>query len=236
MIKKDGNSPISVVIATLNEEEGIGPTLEELRKVLDDPLLVVVDGKSVDRTVEIAKNMGADVILQEGKGKGDALFQGVTRLNSSVRYVVFTDADFTYPAEYVPKMVEILEQNPNVGMVIGNRLDGDYNHNKSVINLFYIGNILLAFTQHVVNGIKLGDPLSGLRVVKSEILEGWKPKSKGFDVEAEMNYRVERKGYHIVEIPIEYRPRLGEKKLKLRHGLVILKRIIAESFSDLIRS
>jgi glycosyltransferase involved in cell wall biosynthesis len=235
MERKDNNSAISIVIATLNEEEGIGSTLEELRKVLDDPYVVVVDGNSVDRTVEIAKNMGADVLLQKGKGKGDALFQGIKRLDSDARFVVFTDADFTYPAEYIPKMIEVLEQNPDVGMVIGNRFDGEYNHSKSIINPFYVGNILLAFAQHVVNGVKLGDPLSGLRVVKWEILESWKPKSKGFDVEAEMNYRVERKGYQIVEIPIEYRLRLGEKKLKLRHGFVILKRIMMGSFSDLIR-
>ena len=56
-----------------------------------------------------------------------------------------------------------------------------------------------------MNGVKLEDPLSGLRVVRSEVLEGWKPKSKGFDVEAEMNAIVERRGYRIVEIPIDYR-------------------------------
>ncbi len=228
MERKDNNSAISVVIAALNEEEGIGPTLEELKKVLNDPYLVVVDGKSVDTTVEIAKNMGADVLLQDGKGKGDALFQGIKQLNSNVRYVVFTDADFTYPAEYVPKMVELLEQSPDVGMVIGNRFDGEYKF-KSIANPFYVGNRLLAFAQHVVNGVKLGDPLSGLRVVRRDILEGWKPKSKGFDVEVEMNFHVEHKGYRIVEIPIEYRVRLGEKKLKLRHGFGILKRILAES-------
>ena len=74
-----------------------------------------------------------------------------------------------------------------------------------------------------MNGFKLEDPLSGLRVVRKEILEGWKPKSKGFDVEAEMNYRVEQKGFGIIEIPINYRARLGEKKLKLRHGFGILR-------------
>ena len=228
MESKDNGSAISVVIATLNEEEGIGPTLEELQKVLSDPYLVVVDGKSVDTTVEIAKKMGANVLLQDGKGKGDALLKGIKQLNSNVRHVVFTDADFTYPAEHVPTMIEILEQNPDVGMVIGNRFDGEYNF-KSIFNPFYVGNRLLAFAQHVVNGVKLNDPLSGLRVVKWEILEGWKPKSKGFDVEAEMNFHVERKGYRIVEIPIKYRARLGEKKLKLRHGFGILKRILAES-------
>ena len=73
--------------------------------------------------------------------------------------------------------------------------------------------------------------MSGLRVVRSSLLKSWKPKSKGFDVEAEMNALVERKGYRIAEVPINYRPRLGEKKLKLRHGLGIMKRIISESFT-----
>jgi len=50
-------SPILVVIATLNEEEGIGPTLEELKNVLSNCSLIVVDGNSADRTVEIAKKL-----------------------------------------------------------------------------------------------------------------------------------------------------------------------------------
>jgi dolichol-phosphate hexosyltransferase len=224
------NSNLSVVIATLNEEEGIGPTLDEMQRVLKNPYLVVVDGNSVDRTIEIAKNMGADVMLQEGKGKGDALFQGFRNLSSKVPYIAFTDADYTYPAEYIPQMLAILEQNPKVGMVIGDRFKGKYNTSKSLTNPFYVGNKLLAFAQLVMNGVKLDDPLSGLRVVRSEVLEGWKPKSKGFDVEAEMNALVERRGYRIIEIPIDYRSRMGEKKLKLRHGLGIVRRIFAESF------
>lgn len=220
---------IATVIAALNEAEGIGPTIEELQKHLGDAHLIVVDGRSVDKTVEIAKDKGATVLLQEGKGKGLAIGQGVKQLPPKVRYVVFTDADFTYPAEYVPKMIEVLEQNPKVGMVIGNRFNGEHNFDKSITDQFYVGNRLLAFAQHLVNGVKLQDPLSGLRVVRQEILRSWTPKSKGFDVEAEMNFYVEREGYQIVEIPIAYRSRLGEKKLKLRHGFGILKRILAES-------
>jgi hypothetical protein len=68
-----------------------------------------------------------------------------------------------------------------------------------------------------------------LRVVRWQILKNWKPKSKGFDIEAEMNHRVENQGYTTVEIPIKYRNRVGEKKLKLRHGFTILKRILCES-------
>lgn len=225
------NSNISVIIATLNEEEGIGPTIDEMQRVLNNPYLVVVDGNSVDRTIEIAKNMGADVLLQEGKGKGDAMFQGYRNISSKVPYIVFTDADYTYPAHYIPQMVEILEQNPKVGMVIGDRFKGQVNTSKSLTNPFYVGNRLLALAQLVMNGVKLDDPLSGLRVVRSEVLDGWRPKSKGFDVEAEMNALVERRGYRIVEVPIDYRSRMGEKKLKLRHGLGIMRRIFAEGFT-----
>ncbi len=229
--KKVNNSAIAVVIATLNEEKGIGPTVEELQLVLNDPYLLVVDGRSVDKTVEISKNMGADVILQKKKGKGEAISQGIKELNSEVRYVVFIDADFTYPAEYNPKMIEILEQNTDVGMVIGNRFNGKFNFKDAISDAFYAGNRFLAFAQHLFNGIKLCDPLSGLRVSRWKILKNWEPKSKGFDVEAEMNYRVERLGYRVIEIPIRYRPRLGEKKLKLRHGFTIFKRILVESLS-----
>jgi dolichol-phosphate mannosyltransferase len=224
-------SSVSVVVAALNEEKGIGPTLEELKAVLADSHLVVVDGNSVDRTLEIAKEMGVDVSLQEGTGKGDAMYQGIKRLHSSVRYVVFTDADFTYPAEFIPKMVEVLEHYPEVGMVIGDRFHGEQNFDKSSTNIFYIGNRLIAATQYLMNGVRLSDPLSGLRVVRAELLKNWTPKSKGFDVEAEINAFVGREGYGIVEIPIDYRRRLGKKKLGLRHGISIFKRIVAESFS-----
>ncbi len=81
------------------------------------------------------------------------------------------------------------------------------------------------------NGIKLNDPYTGLRLIRFELLKGWKPRSQGFDIEAELNHHIERLGYKIVELPIKYRKRLGKKKLGFRHGLTILRRIIIESLS-----
>jgi len=219
---------IVAIIAALNEEEGIGPTLAELREILYDPVFLVVDGNSTDRTVEIAKENGADILAQNGRGKGNAISEAIGYIDFDPEYVVFTDADFTYPAKYVLDMIQILGEKSSVGMVLGNR----FNHlltAAAMKNPFYMGNRLLAVAQFFLNGVELNDPLTGLRVVRWEILKGWKPKSKGFDIEAELNHRVERCGYEIVEIPIPYRTRLGEKKLKLRHGFSILKRIISES-------
>jgi len=228
--KNDSCPSVLVIIAALNEEEGIGPTLAELRWVLNDPVFLVVDGNSTDRTVEIAKEMGADVLFQEGSGKGNAIAQAIRNVNFDVKYVVFTDGDFTYPAEFLPEMIRILEENQEVGMVTGNRFNHQYKL-RSMANPFFFGNRFLAMAQRLINGMDLRDPLTGLRVVRWQILKHWKPKSKGFDIEAEMNHQVKRHGHKIVEIPIQYRKRLGEKKLKPRHGFMILKRILLESFS-----
>ena len=217
-----------MIIAAYNEEEGIGPTMAELAEVLDDPSYLVVDGNSGDRTVEIAKELGAEVFVQEGRGKGRAISQAIERVNKNPKYVIFIDADFTYPASYISDMIRVLDEKPRVGMVLGNR----FNHlltAAAMKNPYYAGNRFLAIAQRFLNGVDLNDPLTGLRVVRWEILKDWKPKSKGFDVEAEMNHRIERTGYEIVEISIPYRARLGEKKLKLRDGLAILKRIVTES-------
>ena len=78
---------------------------------------MVVDGRSTDRTVEVAKSMGAQVVLQEGLGKGDALATAIKCSDLTVDYIVVTDADYTYPAEHIPEMIRVLAENPEVGMV-----------------------------------------------------------------------------------------------------------------------
>jgi dolichol-phosphate mannosyltransferase len=75
----------------------------------------------------------------------------------------------------------------------------------------------------------LDDPLTGLRVVRAGILRNWKVKSKGFDVEVELNHYVQWGGFGVVEVPIEYRERLGEKKLGVGNGFEILMRIMLEA-------
>ena len=221
-------SNTQVIIAALNEEEGIGLTITEMMDVLENPQVIVIDGKSTDRTMEIAKNLGATVARQDGKGKGDALAKSLQYIEPQTEYVVITDADFTYPAESVPKMINLLERNPEVGMVCGNRFNGKVD-SEALRPVFALGNKLIAFAHNVFNGIQLQDPLTGLRVVRADILRGWKVKSEGFDIEVELNQLVDRKGYGIIEIPIQYRKRLGEKKLGLKHGAEIFKRMMMES-------
>jgi dolichol-phosphate mannosyltransferase len=192
--------------------------------------LIVVDGGSKDRTSLIAKKMGGKVLNQIGKGKGDAISQALKNVEGKPDFIIFIDADYTYPAKYLEIMLKTITNRPDVGMVIGNRFD-KFLKPKGMKNPYYAGNRMLALAQYFLNGIKLSDPLTGLRIVRWEILKEWEPKSKGFDIEVELNHFIEHSGMNIIEIPIKYRDRLGEKKLGLRHGFRILKRIISESYN-----
>jgi dolichol-phosphate mannosyltransferase len=226
--ESDKKCSTDVIIAALNEEEGIGPTLTEISQKISPNQVLVVDGHSHDRTVEIAKDLGAHILFQDGLGKGDAISKAVGYLDSDVDYVVVTDADFTYPAEHIPEMIQILKNHPDVGMVCGNRFNG-LTDAKELHNLLYFGNKLLAFSQSLLNGVNLQDPLTGLRAIRAEILKEWQVKSKGFDIEVELNSEVDRRNFEIVEVPIRYRKRLGEKKLKVSDGATIFKRILLET-------
>jgi hypothetical protein len=172
--------------------------------------------------------LGADVVYQKGKGKGDAIRTAVEHIDADVDYVVFTDADYTYPAGYIPLMIEVLEGKPHVGMVAGNRFN-DRLDIRALHNLLYIGNRILAFTHSIFNGVRMRDPLTGMRVVRAEILRDWKRRSTGFDIEVELNHRIKRKGYNIAEISVMYRARLGRKNLKMRHRATILRRVLIET-------
>lgn len=227
--KQEAHCSCQLIIVALNEAPGIGLTIAEMKDTLGDVSVLVVDGKSSDRTVEIVKNLGAKVYYQDGVGKGDALAKALEYADPEVDYIILTDADYTYPAKYVPAMIKMLDENSNIGMVCGNRLKAKVDK-EALRPVFHIGNKLLAMVHNMLNGVPLQDPLTGLRVVRASALRGWVIKSKGFDIEVELNHQVERCGFTIAEIPIDYRVRLGEKKLKPTHGLTILKRILLETF------
>ena len=92
---------IVVIIPALEEAAGIFRTITELDMDLrpyTGKTYLVVDGNSTDGTGHIAHRLGAVVLEQEGIGKGDAIRQALGHVPENTKYVVLTDADFTYPA------------------------------------------------------------------------------------------------------------------------------------------
>jgi cellulose synthase/poly-beta-1,6-N-acetylglucosamine synthase-like glycosyltransferase len=173
------------------------------------------------------------VVFQDGRGKGDAIMKGLKHLHPLAKYVVFTDVDYKYTSNSVPKMIKILEDNPQIGMVCGNRFSHQVDHN-AFYGSFSIGNQLLALAHKLLNRVFLADPLTGLRVVRADVLRKWLVRSQGFDVEVELNREVRKQNFAIIEVPIRYRARMGEKKLRVKDGLPILKRILLEFAYDIV--
>ncbi|MCX8172800.1 MAG: S-layer glycoprotein N-glycosyltransferase AglJ, partial [Archaeoglobaceae archaeon] len=206
-------------VPTLNEEKGIGSVVGDFRRMGYEVL--VVDGGSKDKTREIAQENGARVILQTGKGKGNAISDAFKILDSDI--VVLVDGDGSYPAEDLPKLLEPIK-NGVADHVIGNRFHSYEKGAFTRLNL--IGNKILNFFFRFAYGIALNDVLSGYRALKKELYKNIEIKKSGFEVEVELTVETLAKGFRIIEVPIGYRKREGKTKLKpLRDGFRIGKAI-----------
>ncbi|MGC9171199.1 MAG: glycosyltransferase family 2 protein [Thermoproteus sp.] len=203
-----------VVLPTLDEREGLAKTLDELFSVGVGPgQILVVDGGSRDGTCLEAERRGVRCIQQSGKGKADAVRTALRVVDADA--VVIMDADYTYPARYVPQLLAMLERCDEA---IGARARPEKGAQRAV---FRLGNKLLTAWFNVVFGTRLTDVLSGMYAVRKEALEGIEEASRGFGIESEIAAHIASTGGEICETPIEYRRRVGRKKLGVRHGVLI---------------
>jgi len=227
----ENNPKIVVVIPTLNEEKGIGWVLDRVHETLqklDKPYhIIVVDGGSEDKTVEIARSRNAEVVLQEGRGYGDAYIRGFNYAVKKYKpeIIVMLDADGTYDPTEMPKLIKPIEQN-QADMVIGNRFTGLQPEAMTTLNK--IGNKMLSWLARLMIGVNVRDTQSGYRAMSRDLLETIPLTHKGMPFATELIVEAYAHGYCIMEEPITYRPRLGgQPKLNpLRDGYRILKTII----------
>ena len=212
---------VTVVIPTLNEQEGIGDVIDEVKAAGYNNVLVV-DGGSVDRTIEIADEHGANVVLQEGKGKTKAIESATNFVTTD--YFVILDGDWTYPAMYIQPMVDLLDANDEV---IGWRRYG--RKNIPIVNR--LGNYLLTREFTTLFNVKVHDVCSGMYAVRTSFAGDLFYESGGFSTEVELAAQVASSAGHIAEIPIEYRERKGNRKMNpYRDGPRIARDIVRLSW------
>jgi len=214
---------VKVVLPTKNEAKAITKVIKELKKV-GFKKIVVIDGNSTDGTREIAKKLGVPVILDENKGKGTAIQIALNYIKNN-ELLALMDADYTYSSMDLKKMV-FFAKNFDVDVITGNRFCNA--SLKSISLIRFIGNIFLTKIFNFLWGTDFPDLCSGIRVLKSEICKKITLDSNGFDIEAELNAKIIYNKGKVKYVPIKYRPRVGKSKLQLRHGILILLRIIKD--------
>jgi len=223
------NIDIAIVIPTLNEEAGIASTINSVQDALAGKFsyqIVVVDGASSDRTVDIARSLGAKIIKQRRNGYGDALQTGFfyvdTKMKSSI--TVMLDADGTYESKDIVKMAEIILKG-EADFVIGNRFAKMDKNAMTRLNKF--GNkVLSAIARNLLN-LKVTDTQCGLRAFRSDLANIFYTTSIGMPFATEMLASTKSYYIKIKEIPTSYHERLGDTKLTpFQDGMRIFGTII----------
>ena len=205
---------ISVVLPTMNEEEGIGPCIDAIVNALGElelPGEVIVSDSSTDRTAEIAREHGARVVTPDKKGYGYAYRYAFQYARGE--FVVIGDADTTYDFEELPKLFRLVAED-GVDMAMGSRLNGEIKPGAMPWLHQYIGNPLLTKFLNIFYDAGVSDAHSGFRVIRRDTLEQLNLNSHGMEFASEMVMEAGAKGFSIGEVPITYHERVGEATLE----------------------
>lgn len=201
---------VTVIIPTINEEAGIGLVIDSIPKTPGLRMeVLVIDTDSADRTKQIAREKGARVINESRRGYGRAYKTGFENALGGI--IVTLDADCTYPAEEIPALVKLL-RDEKLDFITGDRLAMMEKGAMSSKHRF--GNWVLSTTMNLFFGTGLRDSQSGMWVFRREILPRLELTSDGMPLSEEIKIEAVRKGFRVKEVPIAYRPRKGEVKLR----------------------
>lgn len=219
------NVKITALLCTLNEEKNLPHVLPRLPKDIDEVL--IVDGRSRDKTVEVAKKLcpRARVVFQPGKGKGDALRYGIKRARGDI--IIMLDADGSMSPEEIPRFVQPLLEGYD--FVKGSRfLPGGGTSDMPKHRKF--GNWVFTTLTNIFHRTKYTDLCYGYNAFWKKAFKKVFFKGNGFEVETEINIKINKAGLKVIEVPSFETERLnGEGKLhSLKDGYRILTTIFKE--------
>ncbi|HEY1015388.1 MAG TPA: glycosyltransferase family 2 protein [Herpetosiphonaceae bacterium] len=216
---------VSVVIPTINEARNLPHVLPRIPAWVHE--VVLVDGRSTDDTVEVARRLLPDVriVHQTGKGKGDALRAGFAAATGEI--IVMLDADGSTDPGEIPVFVGALLSGAD--FVKGSRfLQGGGTADMSFIRSF--GNWCFTVASRLLFGARYSDLCYGYNAFYARVLSHLQLDGDGFEIETMMNVRALRAGFKVAEVPSFEALRIhGSSNLRaLPDGWRVLKTLIKE--------
>ena len=213
---------VAVMIPCLNEEAAIPRVVADFRRVLPDALIFVYDNGSSDRTIEVARSAGAIVRSEPLRGKGNVVRRMFADVEADI--YVLVDGDDTYDAASAPGMISKLTDE-SLDMINGAREESSKDAYRTGHRF---GNRMLTGLVAWFFGERLGDLLSGYRVMSRRFVKSFPALASGFETETELTVHALQLRLPIAEVATPYKERPPASASKLRavpDGMRILKLI-----------
>lgn len=222
------DSHVSIVIPSLNEEKNMRPLLRTIGRALSGYRydVVVVDGGSKDRTVEIARQCGARILFDLA-GKGSALRTGLHAAEGEI--LIAMDADLSQHPRELPQFIRGIEAGYDICM--GSRfMRGGKSYD--ITYLRALGNKLFCWFVNLRFQANYTDLCYGYRSFRKTVFDDLRLRESGFGIEAELSIVASKKKLRVLEVPsIEKKRRFGKAKLQtFKDGYAVLKAILKNSF------
>ena len=214
---------IAVVVPCHNEEAAIAKVVEDFREALPGAEIYVYDNNSCDRTSEVAAAAGAIVRHEPLAGKGNVVRRMFADVEADIYIMV--DGDDTYDAQAAPAMVKRLIDE-QLDLVNGRRVTSI---KKAYRPGHRFGNRLLTGLVAAIFGKRIGDMLSGYKVMSRRFVKSIPLLSAGFEIETELAIHALELRMPIGEMPVAYRDRPEGSASKLNtvvDGARILQTIL----------
>ena len=206
------NKTVSVIFPAYNEENYIRAAVEDFfsNGVVDE--IVVVNNNSRDRTEEEARKTAARVVLETKQGYGNALQRGLREASGEI--IILAEPDSTFMGKDVLKL---LAYSDDFDMVCGTRTTAELIWREANMGWFLrLGNWIVAkFTQFLYNTCSLSDMGCTMRLIHRTALQKFVNDLTvgGSHFLPEMIVLAKRENLKVIEIPVNYRGRVGESKI-----------------------
>ncbi len=196
------NYDLGIVLPVLNESQTLQMCIDEINDTLQKTSInyhiIIADNGSDDGSIEIAERLkNTTVIHVKQKGYGSALHAGIEASNS--KYVVFADADYTYPFNLLETMYKKIKEE-DVDLLIASRFKGDIEEGAMPYLHRYLGTPILTKSINFLYKANYSDCNSGYRIFKKTSYETWNMSSLGMDFASEMLIKAAKNHNKVMEI------------------------------------
>ncbi len=205
---------VTVIIPCLNEEQGIEKVLRRMPEFVDQ--VIVVDNGSTDRTSDVARSLGAEVIREPVRGYGRSYKKGFSFATGDI--IVTLDGDHSYPPDAISYLLEAF-LHLEVDFLNASRFP--VRDRRAMSFKHKIGNFILSLAMSLLYFRWVRDSQSGMWVFRRSILDEMRLEADGMAFSEEIKIEaLKSRRIRFAEISILYSSRLGEIKLNpWRDGL-----------------